>query len=68
MGDTNVTRAVTAGTYVTGSVPSGDSVLVLMKVTLTAAARPDDRRVFELAAVSAYASTKRDTVAAVARR
>ena len=41
-----------------------------MTVKITHDPRPalGDRRVFELRAVSAHAPTKRDTVAAVARR
>ncbi len=68
VGGRNVTKAITAGTYLTGSVGPGSHVRVVIKITLTAAARVDDRRVFELRAISAHASSKRDTVAAVARR
>jgi hypothetical protein len=68
VGGKNVTRAVTAGTYRTHSLTAGHSEMVVMTITLAAAARPGDLRVFALKAVSSHASAKRDTVAAVARR
>ena len=67
-GGTNVTALLTAGHYRTGVVAAGASVRIVVKVTLRAAARRGDRRVFELRAGSAHAPTERDVVAAVARR
>lgn len=67
-GGKNVTRAVTRGTYRTGNLGPGESANLAVKVTMTSAARPDDRRVFNVQAVSTHESARRDTVAAVARR
>lgn len=68
VGGQNETTAITAGSFRTPSLTSGDFVRVIVKITATRAAGPGDRRVFELRAISTHTSTKRDTVAAVARR
>lgn len=68
VGGKNVTKAVTQGTYRTGRLRSGRSTNLVLKVTMTSAARRDDRRVFEVRATSTQVSVRRDTVAAVARR
>jgi hypothetical protein len=67
-GGRTVTKQVVAGTYRTGTLRVGESATVTVKVTMTKAARVDDRRVFELRSASTHASASRDTVAAVARR
>lgn len=67
VGGKNATKAITAGTYRTHIVKTGANVRVLVRITLTAAARPGDKHVFELRATSSHAPTKRDTVAAAAR-
>jgi hypothetical protein len=68
VGGHDVTRAVTAGTYRTAELSAGQSVLLVVRIARTAAARADDRKVFEVRAISGQASTRRDTVAAVVRR
>ncbi len=64
----NVTEEVVAGSYRTDSLRVGQSTWLTVRVTMGRSARPDDRRVFELRAMSTRASAAVDTVAAVARR
>jgi hypothetical protein len=59
---------VTAGTFRTGDLASGASVLLVVKVTRTAKARGGDRRAFDVRVGSAHAPARQDTVVAVARR
>ncbi|MCW2765967.1 MAG: hypothetical protein JWO11_1926 [Nocardioides sp.] len=66
-GGQDVTRAVTAGSYVTGPLLPGEAADLVVKVTRTRASGPGDRRTFELRAGSSHAWTKWDTVAAVVR-
>ncbi|MCW2775479.1 MAG: hypothetical protein JWN91_3805 [Nocardioides sp.] len=68
VGGRDVTRAVTAGTYRTGSLAPGKSVLMTVKVTRTKAAEAGAQRTFQVRTVSAHASTRHDQVAAVVRR
>ena len=68
VGGTNVTRAITAGTFRTHSLGAGASQRLVVKIRTTAAARVDDRRVFQIRAISGHDSAEHDTVAAVARR
>jgi hypothetical protein len=68
VGGRDVTRAVTAGTYRTGSVAPGKSVAMLVRVTRTKAARAGAKRAFAIRVVSAHAPAQRDTVTAVVRR
>ncbi len=67
-GGKNITTAVTAGSYRTSSLDPHGHVHVTMRITMTAAARPGDRRVFELRAASAHTPSKQDAVAAVVHR
>lgn len=67
-GGKNVTREVAAGTFRTDTLRPGESVRVAVRITMTRRARVDDRRLFEVRAISSHASTRRDTVAAVVRR
>jgi hypothetical protein len=68
VGGKDVTAAVRAGTYRTGTVAPDASVRLVIRITMTRRAHADDRRVFEVRAISQHASTSRDTVAAVVRR
>jgi hypothetical protein len=68
VGGKNVTKAVTSGTYRTRGLGPRAHLRVVVRISLAAAARRHDRRVFELRAISSHASTKRDIVAAVVRR
>ena len=68
VGGENVTREVAAGTFRTGTLRPGESVRVAVRITMTRRARVDDRRVFEVRAISSHAATRRDNVAAVVRR
>ncbi len=68
VGERNVTRAVIAGTYRTGSVRPGSFVRLVMRVSRTAATRAGDRRGFEVRSISSHAATRRDAVAAVVLR
>jgi hypothetical protein len=63
----DVTRAVTAGTYLAGRLASGRSTHVNVIVTRTKAAVTGDRRTFRVRAVSWHAPTASDTVAAAVR-
>lgn len=67
VGGRNVTRAVLAGSYLTGALAPGASTILTLKVTRTAAARPGHRRIFSVR-VDSSRSTSRDTVAAVVVR
>jgi hypothetical protein len=68
VGGHDVTGAVTAGTYRTGNVAPGKSVLMVIKVTRTKAAKAGDNQSFEVRAISSHSSARRDLVAAVVRR
>ena len=68
VGGRDVTAQVTAGTFRTGDLASGASVLLVVKVTRTAKARAGDRRAFDVRVGSAHAPARQDTVVAVARR
>lgn len=66
-GGRNVTRAVLAGSHLTGLLAPGASTVLTVKVNRTAAARPGDRRTFTVR-VDSTRSAGRDTVAAVVVR
>jgi hypothetical protein len=63
----NVTDVVTAGRYTTRALAPAESTSLVIKVTRTRAARPDDRRTFVVRAVSSHAPAEGDTVAAVVK-
>jgi hypothetical protein len=63
----DVTRAVTAGTYLTGRLAPGRSTGMIVTVTRTKAAVTGDRRTFRVRAVSWHGPTASDTVAAAVR-
>jgi hypothetical protein len=63
----DVTRAVTAGTYLTGRLAAGRSTHLNVTVTRTKTAAIGDRRTFRVRAVSWHGPTTSDTVAAAVR-
>jgi hypothetical protein len=63
----DVTRAVTAGTYLTGRLAPGRSTHVNVTVTRTKTAATGDRRTFRVHTVSWHGPTAGDTVAAAVR-
>ena len=63
----DVTRAVTAGTYLTGRLAPGRSTHVIVTVTRTKSAVIRDGRTFRVRAVSWHGPTASDTVAAAVR-
>jgi hypothetical protein len=63
----DVTRAFTAGTYLTGGLAPGRSIRMIVTVTRTKAAVTGDRRTFRVRAVSWHGPTASDTVAAAVR-
>ena len=66
-GGKNVTAAVLAGSYQTGTLNSGESVTLTVKVTRLKGAKPGTKRTFEIRVVSGHAKSKDDTVAAVVK-
>lgn len=68
IGGRNVTAAVVAGTYSTRKLASGKSVVVVVKVVRTKAAKRGDKHSFAVRAASSHGSGRQDTVAAVVRR
>jgi hypothetical protein len=64
-GGVDVTRAVTAGTYLTNALAPGESAHLIIKVIRTKASGPGDRRTFEVRTGSSHSQTAQDTVAAV---
>ena len=64
-GETDVTAAVTAGTYRTGSLAPGDSARLVVEVTRTRAATRGDTRTFHIRTDSTHAPAAEDTVRAV---
>lgn len=68
VGGRNVTKQVLAGTYRTRELGPGASFVLVVKVSRTAAARPGNKRVFEIRAGAAGSPDRQDTVAAVVRR
>jgi hypothetical protein len=63
----DVTRAVTAGTYLTGRLAAGRSTRISVTVMRTKAAVIGDHRTFRVRAVSWHGPTVSDTVAAAVR-
>jgi hypothetical protein len=63
----DVTRAVTAGAYLTGRLAAGRSTHVIVTVTRTKTAETGDRRTFRVHTVSWHGPTASDTVAAAVR-
>jgi hypothetical protein len=68
VGGHDVTHAVTAGTYRTGGLAPGKSVVMVVKVLRTRAAKAGAQRAFDIRAISSHAPARRDTVTAVVRR
>jgi hypothetical protein len=66
-GGHDITRVVTAGTYLTKRLAPGASAVVDLKVTRTKASSGGDRRTFAVRAGSSHAPSTRDTVASVVR-
>jgi ribosomal protein L14 len=65
-GGQDVTSAVTGGTY-SARLASGASIVLVIKVTRTKAARIGDLRTFAVRATSSSEPTAQDNVAAVVR-
>ena len=63
----DVTRAVVAGTYRTGSLTSGETTSLSIRISRTKAARPGDRRAVELQVISVHKQARSDTVSASVR-
>jgi hypothetical protein len=66
-GGKNVTAAVLAGSYQTGTLEPGESASLTVKVTRLKGAKPGSKRVFEVRVASAHAKSKTDAVAAVVK-
>ncbi|MEP9363329.1 ice-binding family protein [Nocardioides sp. CN2-186] len=64
----NVTAAVVAGSYRTGNLAAGTSVVMVVKISRTHAAKPGDKHAFTVRATSSHAASKHDAVVAVVRR
>jgi hypothetical protein len=68
VGGRNVTEEVTAGRYRTSVLRPGQSLVLVVRVTRTPAARKGDTRVFTVRAGSTHLPARSDTVGAVVRR
>jgi hypothetical protein len=65
VGGRDVTTAVVAGTYRTAPLKHGESVTLVVKVSVTKRAHPGSTRTLELRAVSAHRQSAADVVSAV---
>jgi uncharacterized repeat protein (TIGR01451 family) len=66
-GTTNVTTRVKAGTYSTGSVPSGQTVILMLTVKVAKTARIGSTKVFLVVVTSTGAPAKKDAVKATVK-
>jgi len=66
-GTTNITAAVVAGTYSTGSIGAGASRTIKLKVTVASGASVGATRAFLVSSTSTGAGTPKDTVKAIVK-